>query len=182
MRVIKWGVAGLLGVVLLAVAVLFAMGRREGAGRNDYTLEIARPPDVVYAWISDPPKLKQWVTWLVDVRRDPPGPDGVVRREVWVMDDPNTKSRMELETTMMRAEPPRLVEATVSVPGTFNGTVSYTLEPVGASRTRLSYRSHFSYAGWFFQLLEPLVTPEAQKKLVSDLETLRRLAEAEPVR
>lgn len=179
MRKVWIAAGGLAGLVAVAVVVLVVLGRRKGAGRNDYTLEIARPPADVYTWIAEPAKLKQWVGWLEEVRRDPPGPDGVVRREVWVMNDPNSKSKMELVTDNMRVEPGRLVEARVSTPPMFSGEVSYALTDLGNGRTRLDYRSHFTYGPWYFRLIEPLVTPEAQKKLVMDLETMKRLAEAE---
>ncbi|MCU0622950.1 MAG: SRPBCC family protein [Gemmatimonadaceae bacterium] len=180
MRKIGIGVGIVVGLVVLAAGVLLAMGRRDGAGRNDASIEISRPPAVVYAWISEPAKLTQWVDWLVEVRQDPPGPDGVVRREVWVMDDPNTKARMELVSTMLRVDAPRFVSASVGLPGLFDGEVSYELTDLGNGRTRLDYRSHFTYGPWHYRLLEPLVTPEAQRKLETDLAALKRLAEAAP--
>lgn len=178
MRIVKWALLGLGALLLLAVVALVLLGRRAGAGRNDATIEIDRPREEVYAWISEPTKLTQWVDWLVEVRQEPPGPDGQVRREVWVMNDPNTQGRMELATTMTRIDAPRFVEATVSTAGMFDGTVSYELTEVRPGRTRLDYRSHFTYGPWLYRLIEPLVTPQAQQKLVSDLERLKQKAEA----
>lgn len=180
MRKVWIGLGVVAGLVVVAVGALVIMGQRDAAGRNDTTIEIARPRDEVYAWITEPSKLTQWVDWLVEVRQDPPGPDGVVRREVWVMDDPNTRQRMELESTMLRVERPRLVSATVGVPGMFTGEVSYELTDLGGTRTRLDYRSRFTYGPWLYRLIEPLVTPEAQKKLEADLAKMKRLAEAAP--
>lgn len=178
MRKLWIGLGFAAGLVIVAAGTLLAMGMRAGAGRNDATIEITRPREVVYAWISEPGKLTQWVDWLVEVRQDPPGADGIVRREVWVMDDPNTKSRMELVSTMLQVEVPRFVSATVFAPGVFDGEVSYTLTDLGNGRTRLDYRSHFTYGPWLYRLIEPLVTPEAQQKLEADLATLKRLVEA----
>ena len=165
------------GLLVLAVVVLLAMGQRAAEGRNDHTVEIAAPPEVVWRYLEEPEKLKLWVAWLHEVRREPPGPDGVVRREVWVMDDPNTQGRMELAAELVEVTPPRLVHVKVGVPGSFDGWIRYELSALDGGRTRLAYTSHFAYGPWLFRLLEPLVTPQAQKKLVADLAKLKAVAE-----
>ena len=58
----------------------------------------------------------------------------------------------------------------------FTGTVDYTLEDL-SGRTRLTMVGRFRYTHWFYNLLEPLVTPQAQAKEDADLATLKRLAE-----
>ena len=165
------------GLAALAVLLLLAMKLRPGEGRNDADVEIARPPEVVFAYLVEPAKLRQWIGWLTDVRPEAPGPDGAPR-DVWVMADPKMRQPMLLRNRFTALEPPRVLEVETGVPGTFLGTIRYELTALDGGRTRLTYRSHFTYGPWLFKLLEPLVTPQAQKKLVDDLGKLKAAAEA----
>src|SRR6185295_11965917 len=54
-------VGALVGLAVLAVLVLFALSKRPDAGKGEVSIEIAQPPAVVWAWITEPEKLKQWV-------------------------------------------------------------------------------------------------------------------------
>ena len=49
-----------------AVVVLLAISKDQS--RLDATIEIARPPDVVFAWVTEPARVKQWLGWLVEIR------------------------------------------------------------------------------------------------------------------
>ena len=79
--------AGLAGILLLAVVVLFAMGLRADAGRAHASTEIVASRDQVWAWVDDPDKLKQWISWLEEVRTDPAHPTGIGAKRVlaWPM-------------------------------------------------------------------------------------------------
>ncbi len=44
---------GLVGLLVLAVVVLFVLSKRPDAGKGDVTIDIARPPDVVWQWVSE---------------------------------------------------------------------------------------------------------------------------------
>lgn len=179
MRWIKIALAAIAGLLALAAAVLLVLGRREGAGVNAYALEIARPPAEVFAWVEEPEKLKQWVGWLAEVRQVTPGA-GEVRREIWVMDDPNMKKRIEMEGRIRHIDKPRTMDVDVILPGTFEGNTHYALTDLGGGRTRLAYTATFRYIPFLYRLIEPLVTPEAQKKLVADMTKIKTLAEAAP--
>ena len=169
----------LLGIVLLcvlAVLVLFAISRRPNAGRIVSSVEIAAPVDTVWTWITEPARLTQWVGWLAEVRRDETTPAGVGARESWFMNDPNMKKRIELKSVVTRYEPPRRVDVRVSLDQGFDGDYSYVLEPSGAG-TKVTMTGTSKYVGWMIQLMEPLVTPEAAKKMNHDFGTLKRLVE-----
>jgi uncharacterized protein YndB with AHSA1/START domain len=179
----KWllYVAGTLaGLALVAAAVLFALGRRADAGRLAAAVEIARPPAEVYAWLTEPDRLTKWVGWLVEVRPVGSGPRGVGSREVWVMDDPNMKQRLEVQGVLTALDPGRRVSARIELPRGFEGEYTYTLAEAGAGRTRVEHVGTYRYHHWFARLLEPVVTRQAQKKLVEDLARLKSLAEAAP--
>src|SRR5262245_50821938 len=92
--VIALGIAA--GVVVLAALVLLVLGQRADAGVLKGTLEVARRPEDLFPWVNDPERLKLWVSGLVEVRAETPGPRAVGTREVWVIDDPDTKRRIEV--------------------------------------------------------------------------------------
>ncbi len=172
---------GLVGLVILAVCVLWLLSRRPGAGTGEVSVEIARPPEVVWAWVTEPEKLKQWVGWLVAVESDSTSPRGVGHREVWVMNDPNAKEQMRIPAVVTAEDPPRMGAARLEVPGGFVGDVSYTLADLGNGRTRLTQKSAFRYTNPVWALREPLVTPEGHKKQEAGCARLEAMAEAAPL-
>jgi uncharacterized protein YndB with AHSA1/START domain len=179
MKVLGVLLLGIVGLVALAVLVFVVLGRRPGAGRTSSSIEIAAPADTVFAWISRPERVKQWVSWLVEVRQDHVTPDGVGSRETWVMNDPNMKQQVEVKSEVLRYEPPHRVDVKVSMDGGFEGAYTYTLEPTAAG-TRVTLAGSSRYHAWIARLLEPLVTPQAQKKQEDDFLALKRLVESSP--
>jgi uncharacterized protein YndB with AHSA1/START domain len=169
---------GLVGICVLAVLVLFAMGFRSGARENRALVEIACSREEVFAWISEPERQKQWVSWLVEVQDASPGVTGAGRNEVWVMDDPNMKQKISIASEYTGWDPPNRLEMNIHMDGFFDGTQVYTLTDAGG-KTRLEQFAETRYLHPFYALLEPLVTPAAQKKMVADLAQLKAKAEAE---
>ena len=182
MKWIKRILLGLVGLLVLAVAVLFVLSKRPGAGKMDVSVEIAQPPEVVWAWVTEEEKLVRWVAWLTDIVPDPASPAGVGHRETWVMNDPHAKEPMRIVATVTKEDAPRTAAARLDVPGAFVGDVSYTLTDLGNGRTRLRQESIFRMLNPVFTLMEPLVTPEARTKAISDFARLKQLAEADSAR
>jgi hypothetical protein len=134
----------------------------------------------VFAWVTEAPRLKRWVGWLVDIQELTPSTGGVGARNVWVMEDRNNNNqRMDIESAIVEHEPNRLVASQLNVPGGFTGNVRYELESLGPTRTRLTYRGAFQYQHWLAKLLEPIISRSARQKLAEDLARLKQLAEAE---
>jgi uncharacterized protein YndB with AHSA1/START domain len=176
MKWLGWGVAGLLGLVLVMACVLWVLGRRDEAGRIQASIDIGRSPAEVWAWITEPKKEKAWVSWLVEVKGD--GQTKAGSRQVWVMEDRNNNNqRMEIESVATAVEPGHRLDVRLSAPGMFSGDAVYTLTDLGNGRTRLSTDSRYRYDMAFARLMEPLITPSARKKFVEDLARLRTLAE-----
>jgi len=120
--------------------------------------------------LTEPEKLKAWVGWLVEVRREGD-------REIWVVEDRNNgNARMEIVAYDMREEPGRLF-AKLKVDGSFHGWNEYRLTDLGG-RTRLEMSGEYEYEHWFAKLLEPIITREATKKQDEDLARLKGLVEA----
>jgi uncharacterized protein YndB with AHSA1/START domain len=179
MKWLAWGVAGVVGLVVVMACVLWVLGRRADAGRVQASIDVDRPPAEVWAWITDPKKEKAWVSWLVEVRED--GPAKVGSRQVWVMEDRNNgNERVEIASVATSVEPGRRLGVRLSAPGMFTGDAVYTLSDLGNGRTRLATDSRYRYDMAFARLMEPLITPSAKKKFVEDLARLKTLAEAAP--
>ena len=170
-------IAGLFGIALI---VLLFLGGGRGQGRYVHSIDISRPPATVFAWVSRPEKLKSWVGWMVDIRDLTPDRVGVGAKHGWVMEDRNNDDqRMDIEAEVTRYEPDRMVESRVQAAELFSGEVRYELEPMAASRTRLTYRASFQYEHWLAKLLEPVISRSAQHKLEEDMARLKQQIEAE---
>ena len=180
MKWLLYGLAGVVGLLVLAVVVLLALGGGRGESRFETSVDIARPAPVVFAWITEPDRVKSWVGWLIDIRSLTPDRKGVGAREVWVMEDRNNNNqRMDIESEVTRHEPDRLLEARLNAGEGFTGTVTYDLQPLDAGRTRLTYRASYQFQHWLARLLEPVISRSAQHKLTEDLARLKQKAEAE---
>ena len=179
MKVLLGIVVGLIGIVVLAVCGLFLASRRPDAGSTHIAVEIARPPDVVWTWITEPAHVKQWVATLVEVRQDSTGVDGVGMRETWVMDDPSTNRRIEIPSVVTAWDKPCSVSVHIGAPGMFAGDVTYVLTPT-ATGTHLAQDGKWRYAEPVARLMEPLITPAANKKGQADFMRLKTLVEASP--
>ena len=180
----KWlwrTLAVLASIVVLSIAGLFAAGLRSGAGRAHASIDIAKPPSRVWAWATEPDKLKSWISWVVEVRPMQPGPPAVGAKQVWVMQDAyNGNARMQFVDQVTSVEPNRSITVHIDAEGAFSGDSSFTLTDLGNGHTRFENTGTFRYSQWFARLLEPLVTPQAEKKMSMDLQKLKTLVEAEP--
>jgi len=180
----KWvkRIAIVLAVLLIVpMAVLLVLGHRSNAGIAQASIEINASPDQVWTWLDDGDKLKQWISWMVDVKYpDPQKAHGVGSKRIWTMKDENNGGTlMEIATTCTEYAPPLRMTVTASdSEGFFNGEESYRLVDLGGGRTRLEARSQAHYTQWFAGLMEPLITPQAEKKMVMDAAHLKRLVEA----
>jgi len=140
----KWVTRSLL--VLLVVLVVTALGlwfasNRSDAGRMRGSIEIARPAEVVWPWMTDAARLPQWVGWLEAVESDSTGPaEGIGHRETWVMNDPRMKEKLRVPGTITLWEPPYQMGVHVELPGMFTGDVFYS-SPTWATAARASSRT-----------------------------------------
>lgn len=170
----------LVGLIVLAGIVLTVLGRKEGATQVKLSVEIDRPPAMVFRWLTEPDRLKQWISWLVEVKVITETPNIVGSKEVMVMNDPNMSEPVQMEVVTTAYEQDRHVAVAISMPMGFSGTVDYRLTPRGEGKTLLEYDSRYDFQHWFARLMAPVVMPSARAKLDADFATLKRLAEAEP--
>jgi uncharacterized protein YndB with AHSA1/START domain len=171
--------ASLIGVIALTCVVLLVLGHRANAGRTNVSAVINASPAQVWQWLEEPAKLKQWISWLVEVRTPNPVASGVGAKRVFVMKDENNGGTlMEVEGVYTGYQPPTEMDLTMSTPGAFEGTETYRLTDLGNGRTHFEAGGRYRYSVWMAQLFEPLITPAAQKKMDGDVSRLKSLVEA----
>lgn len=171
----------LLALLVVCVLGLWIASNRRDAGRMRGSIDIERSPEEVFAWMVEPGKLTQWVGWLSEVRPDSTSPrEGIGHKETWVMDDPRMKQKMLVPGTITLWEPPNQMGVHVEAPGMFDGDVFYKLTDLGSGRTRVEQDARFHYLDRFAALMEPMVTPDAMRKMVDDMHRLKLKIEAQP--
>ncbi len=180
----KWFVriAGTLAaVVVISFLGLWIASNRRDAGRMQASIEIARPPEEIWRWVTEPEKLRQWVGWLDRVEPDSTSPpEGIGHKETWVMNDPRLKQELHVPGTITLWEPPNQMGVHIEVPDMFVGDVLYSLEDLGNGRTRVKQDGRVRYQNRMAALMEPMVTPDAMRKLFDDMKRLREKVEATP--
>jgi uncharacterized protein YndB with AHSA1/START domain len=169
---------GFLSLLILAIAALFVLGHRTNAGRVHASAEFNASAEQIWPWLSEGDKAKQWVSWLVEVRPLTPAASGVGSKEVWVMHDANNGGQpMEIESACTEYEPPTRLSVRLSSSGSFDGHQTYRLVNLDNGRARLDIDGQYHFSQWFAALMEPVVTPAAEKKLVGDVARLKSLIE-----
>jgi Polyketide cyclase / dehydrase and lipid transport len=165
-------------LLIVAIVVLIAEGYRKDAAMVQVTEEINATPERTWPWLDEGERAKQWVHGLVEVRRaSSPSANPVGTSEIWVMrDDSNGGKLLEVTGTCTEYNKPSRLGVHLSAPGAFDGDQTYQLTGVGG-RTRLEMIGRFRYHGWFYRLLEPFITPSAQRQMELDVARLKGLVE-----
>jgi uncharacterized protein YndB with AHSA1/START domain len=182
MKWILWIGGGLIGVIALACVVLLALGHRENAGRTIVSADINASPAQLWQWIDEPGKLKQWISWVTEVRipNDSLAAGVGAKRIVVMKDENNGGMPMEIQGIYTKYQPPTEMDLAMSTPGAFEGTETYKLTDLGNGRTHFQVIGRYRYTIWMAQLFEPLITPAAQKKMDGDVARLKSLVETGP--
>src|SRR5688572_13319820 len=97
MKALKWSVLGFLGLLTLAVVGLLIAGSGPEAKKLHHEIIVARPSETVFLWVVGAEQKKRWMSWLVDVRPVSGKMASVGEKTVMVMDDPNTKQKIEFQ-------------------------------------------------------------------------------------
>lgn len=173
-KILKWVAI----VVALFIVVMTALSRRPGAGRNEYTIIIDRPPATVFPWITEPYRLTRWIGGLES--SVPMAGDSAVRgaksRETVLVN--GKRYTFMTEIVDIKPDTSMVVQITSEPPG-FTVSAMYELSPVQTG-TRLHYVGSADYASVFARMMEPIVTPQSQRKIEADMRKLKELVEAQP--
>jgi uncharacterized protein YndB with AHSA1/START domain len=146
--------------------------------RNFVRITIHRRPHEVFPWLVVPDLQKRWIDGLVS---SVPLTNGTLRvgaraRDVLMLGS----RRYELETEILELEPNRVLVLAVSLPGGYESTASYRLEP-HFHRTRLAAEHIIECKHLLARIKAPFVVRRAGEKMRDDQVRLRRLVESSPV-
>lgn len=175
----KWvKLAALVLAVLILVPVVCLAIANAGADSNRITTSVVihQKPEAIWPYLYQPDKVKQWVTWLVEVRGE--GEPAVGKNVVWVMEDKNNGgAKMEIAATVEAVEAQRRLALRLKAAEGFTGTNVYTLVPLADGSTRLESDGRYMFDNSFARFMTPLICWQAKKKMVGDLETLKTRVE-----
>ena len=181
MKWIKISIVSILGVILLAAAALAIAGLGADANRLTSSLVIRQKPAAIWPWLYQSDKVKQWVSWLVEVREDGVGEPVPGGKSVWVMEDRNNNNaRMEITGIVDAVEPNRRLAVSLQAPEGFHGTSTYTLTEQRDGSTLLVSDSRYTFESGLVRFMSPLVIWQAKKKLMADMLHLQALVETRP--
>lgn len=138
--------------------------------------EIARPPEVVFPYVTDPARLSEWQESVVSTRVEPSGPPHVGSRVVQTRRMGRREQTMTSELTDLN---PPASWAVRGLDGPVRGMVKGTVEPVGeGERSRVTIELDFEGHG-VGKLLVPLVArPQARRQMPTNLQKLKERLES----
>jgi carbon monoxide dehydrogenase subunit G len=141
----------------------------------EHSIEIQRPVEAVFAFVSDVRHNLQWQSGIKEVHVTPDGPPAVGTKATQVGSLLGVKIEGTSEITAL--EPNR----SLSIKGTAVGGASFEVtmrfEAVG-SGTRLSQSGQMDPGG-LFKLAGPLLAGQMKKQLESDAQQLKEVLEAQ---
>ena len=135
----------------------------------EHELEIERPPEDVYAFLSDPENLPRWQSEVLEVRRE----SDTRFREVRTFVGRRIESTLEVTA----AEPGREFSLR-SASGPVRFSVRHLLEPAGEGRTRLRVVGETEGAGGLFKLGGRLLRRAAERRFHEDFARLKAILES----
>jgi len=139
------------------------------------SVEVARPPEDVFAYLDDLARHREWQETLVDVHVDTEGPTRVGSRATETRRVPGGKRKFTYEVTAH--DPPRS-SSFHGVEGPVRPVGTVRVEPIGeGSHSRVTIELEFEGHG-IGKLLAPLARREARKQVPRDQARLKQRLEA----
>jgi uncharacterized membrane protein len=137
------------------------------------SVEIARSPEDVFAYIADMPRHPEWQDGLVSVTVETEGPTRVGSR---VVHQRKLGPRTVATTSEITGyEPPRVVSFR-GIDGPIRAAGSQRVDPVGDG-SRVSFEMDLEGHG-FGKLLLPMARKQAERQVLASHEKLKRILEA----
>ncbi len=144
----------------------------------DFTIEtdIARPPDDVFAYVSDPDKLASWQTNTVSAVKSSDGPMGVGTRLREVHRGPFGREFSEL-VEVARYEPGSAFDLRMLEGPPIHAQIRFDAVDGG---TRMRFRVHGQPPG-LLRLIEPLMAAGMRRNFTKYCSRLKDLLEGQPL-
>ena len=140
------------------------------------SIEIARPPEEVFSYVTDPSRLAEWQESVVSTRIEGSGPPGVGSRVVVTRGIGRGERAMTSEMTELS---PSRSWGVRGVDGPVRGNVKGTIDPLDDSaRSRVTIELDLQGHG-LGKLLVPLVVRrQAQREMPTNLRNLKERLES----
>ena len=140
------------------------------------SIEVSRPPQEVFAYVTDPSRMAEWQESLISARAEGGGPPAVGSKAVMTRRVGRSERTMTMQLTNF--SPPRSWAAR-GIDGPIRAIVNGTVEPLdGETGSRVSLELDFEGHG-LGKLLVPLVVRrQAQGELPRNLRSLKERLES----
>ena len=139
------------------------------------TTEVARPPDVVFSYVTDPSRFAEWQENVVDGHMDGDGPHGVGARCITVRRIGFAKRPVTAEITAI--DPPT-TWAVHGVDGPIRATVNVAVEALDeGAHSRVTIEIEFEGHGIGKVLVPLVVLRDARKEMPRNLGRLKQRLE-----
>ena len=142
-----------------------------------HSVEIARSPEDVFAYLDDLERHAEWQSDVVSSKRETDGPTGVGTRATDVRRVPGRTQSVTYEIT--EHDPPRKV-AFRGVNGPVRPVGTVTVEPVGEGGSKLTIELDLQGNGLLGAIFAPLARSQARKQLPKNQGQLKERLESEP--
>lgn len=137
-------------------------------------VRIGRPPEAVWAMITDYASDQRWRPGISEMTPDPPGPPAVGTRVREVLE---TGGRSYVTESIVTSVGPGMTYRFAGTGTTGGVEGSRTVAPIGSDAALFTYRVELTLTG-SYRLVRPLVGATMRKGLRSDLDRLRAILES----
>ena len=144
-------------------------------GKLVESIEIARSPEDVFAYLDDVERHGEWQAQIVSSRRETEGPTRVGTRVTDVRKVPGRTQPVTYEIT--EHDPPRR-SSFKGVNGPIRPVGSVTIEPVGEGRSKVTLELDLQGHGLLGAIVAPLARRNASKEVAEDQRRLKERLEA----
>ena len=141
--------------------------------RSEESVEIDRPPEVVFSYVANPENLPEWSNLVLEARKDAEGQ--LQEGDRFSVVAKFLGRRFETPFEVSAHEAPRQ-HADRSTGGPFEQEFIYTFEQAGEGKTRLTHVEE-AEPGGFFRLVGPLLERAGSRQFRADLQILKDLLE-----
>jgi uncharacterized protein YndB with AHSA1/START domain len=177
--------AGVTTLIAAGAVFLASKLHRPDAGLNDAEITIDRPAAQVWAWFTDLDRVKQWVGGLEEARSTTVVPEGGLRRGARMRMTMRIEGeKTELDEEVAVVEPNKRLglrlRSAEGTPLAFTEFADWTFHDADGTGEKTTVRgvARSKYFG-VAALMEPWITPAAEKKVTEDLVRLKMLVEGE---
>ncbi len=140
-----------------------------------FSVDIDRPIDSVFGYVSDPNKRSDWDPDLIETRRTSEGELGVgsTSQDVYEMNG----RRMEFQTSIIDWSPPTTL-GWRGVAGSMTAEGHWGFSEIEGG-TRVDLAMEMSTTNWLFKLMAPMMAGKMKQQMADTAKSMKRAAEAE---